>query len=217
MITVEQVAVNLAAVRERIKNVGGQHAVDNVSIIAVTKTLPIEVARLAADVGCNALGENYAQELLDKYTNEQPLPIHFIGHLQSNKVKQIAPLVVLWQTVDRKSIAKEIRKHSPRAKVLLQVNVSGESHKSGCGPQEMPALLDHCVAEGLVVLGLMTMAPLQGGLVAAGNTFRSLRRLADHYGLADCSMGMSGDFEVAVSEGATIIRLGSVLFGQRLD
>ncbi|MEO5841304.1 MAG: YggS family pyridoxal phosphate enzyme [Acidimicrobiales bacterium] len=143
------------------------------------------------------------------------IPWHFIGQLQRNKVKTIVPLgVVLWQTIDRLELARELARRQPRATVMVQVNTTGEAQKGGCEPGETPALVADCVRVGLSVSGLMTVGPA-GPAEAARAGFRRLRQMADDLGLADCSMGMSADFEVAVDEGATIVRIGSRLFGPR--
>jgi uncharacterized pyridoxal phosphate-containing UPF0001 family protein len=139
---------------------------------------------------------------------------HFIGRLQSNKVRQVAPYVTLWQSVDRLSLGQEIARRAPGAAVLAQVNVSGESTKGGCRPEELLGLLDGLRALGLDVQGLMTVGPLAAP-EAARPGFRELRRLADLHGLAVRSMGMSDDLEVAVEEGSTMVRVGSALFGPR--
>ena len=212
MYSAAHVAENLEQVRANIARIcGGKNAV---RIVAVTKTHPVEAARAAAAAGCHAVGENYAQESVAKFANEKPLPLHFIGHVQTNKVKTLAGLVDVWQTLDRIELAREIAKRSPRAEALLQVNVSGEGTKSGCAPAEAESLLAGARDLGLVVNGLMTVAPAGGGAEVRA-TFRGLRALADSLGLVDCAMGMSGDYEVALEEGATILRLGTVLFGAR--
>jgi uncharacterized pyridoxal phosphate-containing UPF0001 family protein len=147
--------------------------------------------------------------------SERPVPWHFIGQLQRNKVKAIVPLgVVLWQTIDRVDLARELARRQPGASVLVQVNTTGETQKGGCAPGEAPGLVADCAGLGLSVTGLMTVGPA-GPAEAARAGFRQLRRMADELGLVDCSMGMSGDFAVAVEEGATIVRIGSRLFGPR--
>lgn len=215
MLSAAQVAENFAQVREDIEEIGGREAVDRIRIVAVTKTHPFEAALIAADVGCHGLGENYAQETIAKYAVGHPLPLHFIGHLQTNKVRQLVPMVDVWETVDRIELGLEISKRCPGATVMLQVNVSGEASKSGCKAAEAEVLLAGCRDAGLNVIGLMTMAPLAGGDGAARRSFSGLRRLADSLGLSECSMGMSSDYRIAVAEGATVLRLGSVLFGAR--
>ena len=137
---------------------------------------------------------------------------HFIGRLQRNKVRALAPYVTLWQSVDRDDLAIEIAHRAPGARVLVQVNVAGEAQKGGCTPEETADLVARCRAHGLVVEGLMTVPP---EAVDPTPTFRTLRRLTDDLGLATCSMGMSGDFERAIRSGATMVRVGSAVFGPR--
>jgi pyridoxal phosphate enzyme (YggS family) len=208
------VAANVEVVRRRIEQAGGA----DVEIVAVTKTFPAEAILAAAAAGCRAIGENYAQELVAKMADlasEASLPeIHFIGHVQSNKVRLLAPAVDVWETVDRPSLATAIARAAPGARVYVQVNTSGEITKSGCEPAEVTELVDACRRGGLAVEGLMTIGPLAEP-EAARPGFRLLRRLADELGLRDCSMGMSADLEVAVEEGATHVRIGSALFGPR--
>jgi len=184
-------------------------------------------AALAA--GADGIGENYAQEMVAKASALDPnlhpqwperpfserVPWHFIGQLQRNKVKVIVPLgVALWQTIDRLDLARELARRQPGAQILVQVNTTAEAQKGGCEPGETAALVNDCGGLGLSVGGLMTVGPA-GPAEEARAGFRLLRRMADDLGLADCSMGMSADFEVAAEEGATIVRIGSRLFGPR--
>lgn len=141
--------------------------------------------------------------------------MHFIGQLQSNKVRQLAGFVDVWETVDRPRLVDEVAKRAPGATVLLQVDTSGEPGKGGCAPGDVPDLLRAARRAGLVVDGLMTVGPTAGGPEAARPGFRLVRRLVDDLGLATCSMGMSGDLEVAVEEGSTQVRVGTALFGAR--
>ena len=162
------------------------------------------------------LGENRAQELVEKATalagTDQPPRWHFIGNLQRNKVRALAPHVTLWQSVDRAEIADAIAQHAPRARVLVQVNVSGEAQKHGCTPEAAPALAAHCVDRGLEVEGLMTIPEVAVDPVPS---FRLLRRLTDELGLPTCSMGMSSDYEMAIAAGSTMVRVGTAVFGPR--
>jgi pyridoxal phosphate enzyme (YggS family) len=187
-----------------------------VAIIAVTKTFGHDAIRAAAAAHCDAVGENYAQEVLAK-VEESPfgLPVHFIGAIQSNKVRQLAPYISLWQGVDRESVISELGKRAPGAEILLQVNTTNEDTKSGVPPQEVEALLAAGVKAGLAVRGLMTIGPTSGDVRDAEKAFLSLRSLADSLHLPECSMGMSDDYRVAVDCGSTMIRIGSRLFGPR--
>jgi pyridoxal phosphate enzyme (YggS family) len=187
-----------------------------VAIIAVTKTFGHDAIRAAVAAHCDAVGENYAQEVLAK-VEESPfgLPVHFIGAIQSNKVRQLAPHISLWQGVDRESVISELGKRAPGAEILLQVNTTNEDTKSGVPPQEVEALLVAGVKAGLAVRGLMTIGPTSGDVGDAEKAFLSLRSLADSLHLPECSMGMSDDYRVAVDCGSTMIRIGSRLFGPR--
>ena len=191
-------------------------------IVAVTKTFGVESYTLAAEAGCDAVGENYAQEILDKITrlgSAPVLPVHFIGHLQSNKVKALAPHIDLWHTVDRVSLVGALSKESERigrpARVLVQVNSTGEPQKSGCVPAEVVDIVGAARAAGLVVEGLMTMGPSDGDPIATRAAFRLTARLAHDLGMSELSMGMTHDFRIALEEGSTIVRIGSGIFGER--
>lgn len=208
----EQVAERLAHVRERIRLAGGT----DVTVLPVTKTFGVEACWAAYHAGCGAVGENYAQEVVAKLgAIERPFEVHFIGQLQSNKVRQLAPIVSVYETVDRASLVHELAKRVPAARVLIQVAAQDEPGKGGCALADTPALVETATAAGLHVLGLMTVGPTTGGPEAARAGFRSVRTLRDRLGLAVCSMGMTDDLEVAVQEGSTQVRVGSALFGQR--
>lgn len=202
----------VAAVRARISAAGGGH---EVSLLAVTKGFGADAIEAALAAGCTAIGENYAQELISKREAAAAAEVHFIGQLQTNKVRQIAGLVNVYETVDRVRIAQEIAKRDPGATVLVQVAATGEPGKGGCPLDELDALVDDVVAAGLDLRGLMTVGPTEGGPEAARSGFRAVRAAVDRLGLAVCSMGMSDDLEVAVQEGSTQVRIGSALFGPR--
>lgn len=175
---------------------------------------------MAHDLGLDGVGENYAQELAVKARAVPPQhrpPVHFIGHLQANKVRLIADTVDVWQSVDRISLAHEIAKRQAdrTPMVMIQVNCTGEPGKHGCGPQEVAAVVAGARGAGCDVVGLMTMGPTDQDMARTRAAFALLRGLADELGLAERSMGMSGDLEVAVEEGATVVRVGSALFGER--
>ncbi len=190
----------------------------HVSVLAVTKGFAPELLSDAYAAGIRRIGENYAQEVLSKaeeIRSLENLTVHFIGQLQSNKVRSLVGLVDRFDTVDRPSLAAEIARRAPGARVLIQVNTSGESGKGGCPLTEVSALCDYARGLGLTVEGLMTVGPTHGGPEAAREGFALVRSLADSLGLAECSMGMSDDLEVAISEGATEIRVGRALFGAR--
>jgi pyridoxal phosphate enzyme (YggS family) len=187
-------------------------------VVAVTKGHDVGAWEAATAAGCDGIGENYAQELLSKadvIRSIDGLEVHFIGQLQSNKVRSLVGLVDRFDTVDRASLIAELARRAPGSRILIQVNTSDESGKGGCAPDEVPVLCDLAGNLGLVVEGLMTVGPTHGGPEAARRGFALVRSLADQLGLRECSMGMSDDLEVAISEGATEIRVGRALFGPR--
>jgi PLP dependent protein len=166
--------------------------------------------------GAHDLGENRAQELVAKagvLADVVPAPgWHFIGRLQRNKVKMLAPVVELWHSIDRVELADPLARYAPAARVLVEVNLAGEAQKGGCRPGETEALVERLMGAGLVVEGLMTVPAAVGD---PRPTFAALRDLAAGLGLARLSMGMTADFEQAIAEGATIVRVGSAVFGPR--
>jgi PLP dependent protein len=190
------------------------HAVE---VVAVTKGFGPEAIAEAVAGGATSIGENYAQELIGKRAVvERLVPrVHFIGHLQSNKVRQIAELVDVWSTLERVSVIDEVAKRAPGSTVLVQVNSTGESGKSGCLPGQVGEMVDHARQAGLLVAGLMTVGPTSGDPTETAGAFTLTRSLVDELGLAECSMGMSGDLELAVALGSTQVRIGTALFGAR--
>lgn len=203
----------LATVRDRIARAGG----DPAAITIVAAKPPSVTACVAAlDAGIVDLGENRAQELLAKAPElaDRSPRWHFIGRLQTNKVRQLAPHVSLWESVDRAELVDALAQRAPGADVLVQVNISGEAQKGGCEPDAAGALVRSATGAGLRVLGVMGIGPL-GPPEAARSGFRLLRGLADDLALPVRSMGMSSDLEVAVQEGATMVRIGTDLFGPR--
>lgn len=213
VVTVERVAEGLAAVRDRIERAGGG---PDVIVLPVTKGFGPDAIEAAVATGCERIGENYAQELLAKLaeiSGRRP-EVHFIGQLQSRKVRTLAGVVDVWQTLDRQVLVDKLASGAPSARVMVQVNVTGEPQKAGCAPSDAPALVSAARDAGLAVEGLMTIGragPPEGS--RAG--FRELRALAERLGVRHCSMGMSEDLEVAVSEGSTMVRVGTAVFGQR--
>ncbi|MGH7615342.1 MAG: YggS family pyridoxal phosphate-dependent enzyme [Gemmatimonadales bacterium] len=198
-----------------------------VTIVAVTKGFGPEAVRAARAAGLPDVGENRVQEALDKMLQAPDAGItwHLIGHLQRNKAKLVPGRFTLVHSLDSAELAEELARrtasHGTRQRVLLQVNVAGEEQKSGCAPTDAPALARRIAAlEALALDGLMTLAPLTDDLDMQRRTFHGLRRLRDSLQeeglwLPTLSMGMSGDYATAVEEGATVIRLGTALFGQR--
>ncbi len=217
--TVEEITARLAEIRERVD--AARRPDQRVSIVAVTKTFGPELVERAVAAGLTSLGENYGQELVAKseeLRRNSPeladrVDWHFIGGLQRNKIKLMAGHVALWETIDRSSLVAELAKRQPGARMLIQVNTTDEPQKSGCPPSELAALVDDARSRGLDVRGLMTIGPTDGS--DPGPAFDQLRRLADEHELAELSMGMSADYEIAVANGATMVRIGSALFGPR--
>ncbi|HTH04750.1 MAG TPA: YggS family pyridoxal phosphate-dependent enzyme, partial [Ilumatobacteraceae bacterium] len=192
---------------------------DGVAVLAVTKGFGPDAIESALAAGCTAIGENYAQELIAKRDAASRAEVHFIGQLQTNKVRQVAGLVDVYETVDRARLAHEIARRVPGARVLVQVDTSRDtprnSGKGGCPLAEVDALVAVVREARLDLLGLMTVGPTEGGAEAARPGFRETRAAVDRLGLSVCSMGMTDDLEVAVQEGSTQIRVGTALFGKR--
>ena len=209
---VTSVSEALAVVRDRIVAAGGG---DEVAILPVTKSFGPEAVEAAIAAGCASVGENYAQEVVAKREVLAGVAVHFIGQLQTNKVRQLAELVAVYETVDRARLAREIAKRAPGARVLIQVDTAAEAGKGGCALAELDELFETAVALGLHVDGLMTVGPTDGDTESTRRGFRSVRSAADRLGLTVCSMGMSGDLEIAVQEGSTQLRIGTALFGSR--
>ncbi len=212
MIDPQEVTERVQEIRSEIASLTSS----SVAIIAVTKTFGHDALNAAFAAQCDAVGENYAQEVLAKVA-EAPvdLPIHFIGAIQSNKVRQLAPYIAVWQGVDRVSVIAELAKRAPGAHILLQVNTTAEGTKSGVEPSEVEELLEAAGQAGISVRGLMTIGPTGGTNAQSQKAFSSLRSLADSFGLIECSMGMSDDYRIAVECGSTMVRIGSRLFGAR--
>lgn len=210
--TPEDVRTRLTDVRRRIEAAGGDP--ETVTVLAVTKGFDRTAVEVALGAGLHDVGENYAQELVAKAEALGGARWHAIGRLQRNKVRVLAPFVHLWQSVDRPELGAEIARRAPGAAILVQVNVSDEAQKGGAAPRATPALVADLVAEGLDVRGLMAVGA-DGGPAAAQPGFRVLRELADDLDLPLRSMGMSNDLEAAVSEGSTMVRVGTALFGPR--
>ena len=212
MIDASEVADRVAHVRSVIATAGGT----DVSLVAVTKSFGVEAMHAALTAGCDAVGENYAQELVDKVALGLPsIDVHFIGALQSNKVRRVAQHIALWQSVDRVSVIDELRKRSSGANILIQVDTTGEPSKGGITPGELEAMRTYAEDRGLRVTGLMTIGPTDGSVSECEESFVLLRRLVSEHGLTVCSMGMTDDYNIAVACGSTMVRVGSGLFGAR--
>lgn len=222
MLSPEEILSNYAKVVARI-NAACQRAgrkPGDVTLVAVTKTFPAEAVTAAIAAGATDIGENRVQEARDK----KPLVTgtarwHLIGHLQSNKAKDAVRVFDVVQTVDSVSLAEKIAKAAAaerkRIDVMLEVNIGREAQKSGADPQAVEALArDVRAVEGLNLTGLMTIPPV-GDEATTRAYFRELRSIRDALGLKDLSMGMTDDFEVAIEEGATVVRVGRAIFGSR--
>ena len=208
----EDVAANLEQVRERIAATG--RSPDGVEVLAAVKYLPVEALADLAAAGIRLVGENRAQDLIAK---QAAYPARFtwdfIGTLQSRKVSLLIPHVRYIQSVASDSALAQLARHGTAStQVLVEVNVAGEPGKAGVTPADLPGFLERCPVE---VVGLMTMPPQAADPEDSRPHFAALRRLAEQHGLRQLSMGTSQDYGVAVEEGATIIRLGSCLYGPR--
>lgn len=222
---------NLADVEAKIvkacENSGRQR--DDVTLIAVSKTKPVETLKEAYDLGVRVFGENKVQELTDKYEAlPKDIQWHMIGHLQRNKVKYIIDKVALIHSVDSirlaETIEKEAAKHNITANILIEVNVAKEKSKFGLMPEELDELIDKIKDfNHIQVKGLMTIAPFVENPETNREIFRSLRKLSvdisnknvDNVNVSILSMGMTNDYTVAVEEGATMVRVGTGIFGAR--
>jgi pyridoxal phosphate enzyme (YggS family) len=220
----EALPERLAQVRAVIARLASQP----VTIVAVTKGFGADAVRAALAAGLADVGENRVQEALNKQqefgagSQESGIRWHLIGHLQRNKARLVPGRFELVHSVDSLPLATELDKRASGLRVLLQVNVAGEEQKSGCAPEEARTLARQISALGNLRLeGLMTIAPFTDDVEVQRRTFRGLRLLRDTIKkedgvwLATLSMGMSGDYATAVAEGATVIRLGTALFGPR--
>jgi pyridoxal phosphate enzyme (YggS family) len=222
----------LQDLQQRIKSAAeacGRSA-DEVKLVAVGKTMPVETLRAAIEAGVTDLGENYIQECREKFEALASYPVnwHFIGHLQSNKAKYAVRMADLIHSVDSAKLARELDKQAAKAgkvqQILVQVNIAEEASKSGVSESETPALL-RAIGQfpNISVQGLMTMPPYFNAPERVRPFFRALRELRDRIRreafpeirMKELSMGMTGDFEVAIQEGATLVRVGTALFGER--
>jgi len=213
----------------QVRAVVARLAAHPVTIVAVTKGFGTDAVRAALDAGIADIGENRVQEAVKKQeelgagSREPGIRWHLIGHLQRNKAKLVPGRFALVHSLDSLELAQELdRRSTAPQRVLLQVNVAGEEQKSGCTPAEAPAVVRQIAAlPQLRLEGLMTLAPFTDDEAVQRRTFRDLRVLRDRMKEEDgvwlqtLSMGMSGDYASAVAEGATVIRLGTVLFGPR--
>jgi pyridoxal phosphate enzyme (YggS family) len=218
-----EVAGNISRILERIQNAARRsgRAPDSIKLIAVTKTVPAETIREAVRCGITDIGENRLQEALLKRETLAPEPLtwHFIGHLQTNKAKKVVDHFDWVHSIDRLDLAEALSRHAssrPPLPVLIEVKLKEESNKSGVSETQLPQLISSVKAlPNLQLRGLMAIPPAADDPELARPFFRRLHKLAQDSGLPELSMGMTGDFEVAVEEGATMLRIGTGLFGTR--
>jgi len=223
------VAENLEKVREQIAQAAAKagRTAGDIELVAITKTHPPEKVRQAAEAGQTLFGESRVQEARAKIP-ELPsnLHWHFVGHLQKNKIRHALPLFELFHSVDSLALGQEMNRiaadEGMRPRVLLEVNVAGEGSKFGFAPDKLREQMEELLAaQRLSILGLMTIPPLVDGAEASRRYFVQLRELRNrlqtefHVDLPQLSMGMTQDFPIAVEEGATLVRVGTAIFGER--
>ena len=205
-------------IKERLQEINkiiDAKAQNPVTLIGVTKGFTHEEVNIASELGIKNFGENYAQELLTKNPLVDPeISWHYIGQLQSNKIRKISHLVDVWHSVTSLKLAREIHKRNDQAQILLQVSLMGPSNSKGFEVEQLPQLISELRDMNIDISGLMTMG-VPGDMVATRVVFKKLRKLADTFELPECSMGMSDDFEIALESGASMIRVGSAIFGNR--
>ena len=202
-------SVDAATIRERYERIGDEVG-EGVTVVAATKYADLATMELLAEAGVEVVGENRAQELAAKHERfGEAFRWHFIGHLQSRKAKDVSALCELVHSLSSESAAKRLT-----IPALVEVNLAGEESKSGVSAASLPAFLEEAKILGVDVRGLMTMPPLADDPEQSRPYFRRLRGLAEEHGLSELSMGTSQDYRVAAEEGATLVRVGSVLFGR---
>ena len=211
-------AENLEEVRSRISDAArlSDRSASSIRLVGISKTIDAATLALTLDLGLCDFGENRAQELLEKapvLAAHQPPPVwHFVGQLQRNKVAALTPHISLWHSVDRAVLGEAIAKRASGARVLVEVNLAEEPQRGGVAPAGCAELVDTLRSLGLDVAGLMTVAPQFG---EPSKWFEALRILAEGLGLVELSMGMSSDYEAAIAQGSTILRVGNSIFGGR--
>jgi pyridoxal phosphate enzyme (YggS family) len=228
----ETIIHNLNRVKERMAQAAMRcgRPIDDVRLVVVGKTQTVQAVAKAIDAGANIIGENYIQESWDKFNAliDRQAHWHFIGHLQSNKAKDAVRMFDLIHSVDSEKLAVAIDKQAGKIgkiqRILVQINISGESSKSGISPDSATALVSRISRlPNLRINGLMAMPPFFNQPEMARPYFLALRQLKEriqveklaHVDMTELSMGMTGDFEVAIEEGATLIRIGTAIFGER--
>ncbi|MEC9339757.1 MAG: YggS family pyridoxal phosphate-dependent enzyme [Actinomycetota bacterium] len=210
-----EVADRAATLRDRLATLGGA----DVEIVAVTKGFGPWALRAASECGFRMVGESYAQELTSKWRQlrddeQRCLDVHFIGGMQTNKVRKISDIVNVWQSLDRQSLVNEIVKRAPGSQVMIQINLTGSGTQSGCDISEAEAIIADARMKGLEVIGAMGIGP-QGDTKTIREAYRKLVSFADRHALTHRSIGMTDDLEIAVESGSTMVRIGTALFGER--
>ena len=225
--------INLESVMDRIKQaaVSSGRNPETIRLVAVSKTIPAESVKKAIDSGAGILGENYIQEARTKFNDLSSYSVswHFIGHLQTNKAKYAVRIFDLIHSVDSFKLAFELDKQAKKTdkiqNILIQINIAGESSKSGISVQDTLNLVKEIsVLKNIAIKGLMTMPPFFNAPEKVRPFFKHLRNLRDqiskeaihNVAMDELSMGMTGDFEVAIEEGATLVRIGTAIFGERI-
>ncbi len=216
-------SVNYQIVADRIGDIQetvSLRAENPVTIVAVTKGFGVDAVRAATKAGIYDIGENYAQEMIKKrdlLVKEEEGEMnrwHFIGNLQRNKVRKISNTVFMWQTISSFALGEEVAKRSESSRLLVQVNMSGSKTQGGIPPKEVPPIVEKFSGAGINIEGLMTIGS-NADRDATMVHFSDLKKLANSLGLSECSMGMSNDYDLALEAGATILRLGTAIFGNR--
>lgn len=229
------IADNLRDVRQKIKEAATKcdRNPDEIKLVAVSKMHPVSAIEEAMEVGQQLFGENKVQEMTDKMDelSEADIEWHMVGNLQTNKIKYLAPRAHWIHSIEKTKYLKELEKRASREErtlnVLIQVNISDEKQKGGCTPEQLPDILNYAAEKGnhYVVRGLMGIASFEEDLELVRPQFRLLRELRDTYAakfsdseavqLTELSMGMTHDMAVAIEEGATMVRVGTAIFGER--
>ena len=188
----------------------------NAILLPVTKGFGTREVQAMLEVGLTKIGESYAQEILEKrkMITDNRIAWHMIGRVQRNKVRKLSETVDLWHSVDRKELITEISKYQKNSKILIQVSLNDRHKQGGCSPENVPDLIEFASDKGINVEGLMTIGVDQD-IDATKNVFAELGKLSEKMGLKEISMGMSNDFEIAIDYGATILRVGRSIFGER--
>ena len=217
MLTDTEIATRVREIRRRLAVVERP-----VTLVAVAKSFPVDAWASSVRAGCVDVGENYANEVVTKSAEyDRRFPdldrprVHFIGRLQSNKIRLLAGLIDLWQSIDRASLVDELARRAPGARILVQVNMTGEPDKGGCDPSAVADLIASARRRELVVEGLMVVGPTDADPGRTADAFRRTVALADREGLPVRSMGMTTDLDLALTLGTTMVRVGSAIFGDR--